>query len=146
MQDEIVIKYNFITYEQIKNLLHFFNQSKKIKKYRDTYCTDLGNNFLDIKSKFNQFNQKFEIDWWQVVQWPPGSYQAFHSDTTSAKTKFTSITYLNDDFKGGETLFVDGTVISPYPGKTIFFDGQWFEHGVSTILKNTRYTLACWYK
>jgi len=146
MQDEIVIKYNFITDDEIKKLIHFFNQSKNIRKFRDTFVLDLHNNFLDIKNKFNKFNSKFEIDWWQIVQWPRGSYQPFHKDNASDKTKLTSITYLNDDFKGGETIFIDGTVISPYPSKTIFFDGQWFEHSVLTILKNTRYTVACWYK
>jgi len=146
MQDEIVIKYNFITDNEIKKLLHFFNESKNIRKFRDTFVLDLEDNFLDLKNKFNQFNPNFQIDWWQVVQWPRGSYQAFHTDTASDKTKFTSITYLNDNFKGGGTVFFDGTKIEPYPGKTIFFDGQLFEHSVSTILQNTRYTIACWYK
>ena len=146
MQDQIFIKYNFITKDEIKKLLHFFYKSKIKRQYRDTFLIDLENNFLDIKNKFNKFNNKFEIDWWYVVQWPTGSYQAFHKDTHYDKTKLTSITYLNDDFKGGETLFSDGTKITPYPGKTVFFDGQYFEHSVSTILKNTRYALSCWYK
>jgi hypothetical protein len=146
MQDEVVIKYNFITDNEIKKLLHFFNESKNIRKFRDTFVLDLEDNFLDLKNKFNQFNPNFQIDWWQIVQWPEGSYQAFHLDKVSNKTKLTSITYLNDNFKGGETLFFDGTKIAPYPSKTMFFDGQLFQHSVSTVLQNTRYTLACWYK
>ena len=146
MQHEIVVKYNFITQDEINKLLQFFNQSKNIGLYRDTFVLNIHNNFLDIKNKFNQFDSKFDIDWWQIVQWPRGSYQAFHTDTASNKTKFTSITYLNDNFKGGNTIFFDGTEIAPYSGKTIFFNGQLFQHGVSTILQNTRYTIACWYK
>ena len=146
MRDEIIIKYNFITQEDIKKLLIFFNESKNIEQYRDTFVLPLNDNFLDVKNKFNKLNETLIIDWWQVVKWPIGSYQPFHVDDASNKTKLTSITYLNDDFKGGNTVFFDGTKIAPYPSKTIFFDGQLFQHGVPIILQNTRYTLACWYK
>jgi len=146
MQDKIVIQYNFITQKEIEKLLIFFNESKNIERHRDTFKLDLYDNFLDIKTKFNQFNSKLKIDWWQIVQWPQGSYQPFHKDITSDKTKLTSITYLNDNFKGGETVFFDNTKIYPYPGKTIFFDGQRFDHSVSAVLTKVRYTLACWYK
>jgi len=146
MQDEVVIKYNFITDNEIKKLLHFFNESKNIRKFRDTFVLGLEDNFLDLKNKFNQFNPNFQIDWWQIVKWPAGSFQNFHLDNFSDSTVLSSITYLNDDFKGGNTMFFDGTEITPYKGKTLFFNGKTFQHSVTTILNNTRYTLACWYK
>ena len=146
MQDKIVIKYNFINNEEINKLFNYFNQSQNITKYRDTFVLDLYDNFLNIKNKFNNFNSNYKIDWWQIVKWPVGSFQNFHIDNTSDSTVLSSITYLNDDFKGGNTMFFDGTEITPYKGKTLFFNGKTFQHSVTTILNNTRYTLACWYK
>ena len=33
-----------------------------------------------------------------------------------------------------------------HPQRIIFFDGQYYTHGVKPVLKNERYTIATWYK
>ncbi len=82
----------------------------------------------------------------QIVKWPVGSMQPVHRDMARETTTFTSITYLNDDFEGGETYFTDeDLLIKPKVGRTILFDGKRFEHGVRKITNGTRYTLALWY-
>ena len=82
----------------------------------------------------------------QIVKWPLGSSQPHHVDVSRESTTFTSITYLNDDYEGGETYFTkEDILIKPQVGRTILFDGKKYEHGVNKITNGTRYTLALWY-
>jgi len=82
----------------------------------------------------------------EIVKWPTGSYQPPHTDDSSEATTFTSVTYLNDDFEGGETYFTtEDLVVKPKVGKTILFNGKKFEHEVKEIGDGIRYTLALWY-
>ena len=94
----------------------------------------------------NQFCQNIEVDWAQIVAWPKDTRHDLHYDTASQATVFTSITYLNCAYRGGETFFDDGTSISPITGRTVFFDGNKYLHGVKTINEGVRLTLPIWYK
>ena len=87
-----------------------------------------------------------EIDYVQIVKWPRGSSQPSHRDTAHDHTTLASIIYLNENIEGGETYFTDGVVIEPRIGRAVFFDGQYFEHGVNQIRHNERYSIASWYK
>jgi len=68
----------------------------------------------------------------------------WHFDTTSNKTALTSITYLNDNFEGGETCFKDGTRVKPLVGRTIIFDGNYCKHSVAPS-SDTRFVMPIWY-
>ena len=81
----------------------------------------------------------------QFTFWPPGSLQDSHFDDTRDTTILTSITYLNDDYEGGQTYFENGIVVNPQKGKTVFFDGKKYKHGVSKIIQGNRYVCAFWY-
>jgi hypothetical protein len=81
----------------------------------------------------------------QAMVWQEGVSQSFHVDDKRSSTTLTSITYLNDDFEGGETIFENGLTIRPKKGKTVFFDGQKYRHGVSCVSKGIRFVLANWY-
>ena len=98
-----------------------------------------------IKKIYNNIYKDIVGDWLQIVKWPSNSYQNLHLDKTSNKTVLTSITYLNENYSGGETYFKDGTIIKPKTGRTLIFDGMYYVHGVKTIKKGTRYTLPVWY-
>ena len=67
-------------------------------------------------------------------------------DNASQKTTLTSITYLNDDYTGGQTYYEDGTIFKPKKGRGLFFNGQYHKHGVKPVSKNIRYVVAAWYK
>ena len=81
----------------------------------------------------------------QITIWPKDSRQESHFDNARDSTVLTSITYLNDDYEGGETYFENGLVIRPEMGKTVFFDGMKYKHGVNPIVKGKRFVLATWY-
>jgi len=99
-----------------------------------------------ITDTASKYYPNAELDWAQIVEWPVGANQAFHLDNASDKTILSSITYLNSDFRGGETIFSDGTKIAPVVGRTVFFDGTKHEHGVYTISGAPRFTIPIWYK
>ena len=104
------------------------------KKLSFLYCSYLGTKNIRAFPELLQF-----------TFWPPGSLQDLHFDDTRDTTVLTSITYLNDDYDGGETYFENGITIKPQKGKTVFFDGKKYKHGVNKIIQGNRYTCTCWY-
>jgi hypothetical protein len=77
-----------------------------------------------------------------------------HKDRTNPTTVFTSVTYLNDDYAGGETLIRplddepgEDVIVRPQVGRTVFYDGLHRAHAVQPISKaeNGRWTLPVWY-
>ena len=92
------------------------------------------------------FGRDTYIELAEIVKWPTGSYQPYHTDNTRQSTTFTSVTYLNDNFEGGETEFTtENFSVKPKVGRSILFDGKRFEHGVKKITEGVRYTFALWY-
>ena len=62
----------------------------------------------------------------------------FHKDSSF----LTAVTYLNDDFDGGEICFPEQKVcIKPSPGSTIIFPSD-FKHEVKEVLNKNRYMLS----
>ena len=106
--------------------------------------------FIDILSTINRnalkFNPTVCIDWSHLNYWPTFSRQDLHYDTKSDETVYTSITYLNCSYRGGETFFEDGTTVSPVTGRTVFYDGKKYHHGVRPVSHGNRVTLSIWYK
>ena len=82
------------------------------------------------------------VNYFQIVKWSTDTFQPIHKDFTHHC--YTSIIYLNDDFKGGETV-VEKKKIKPKQGLMVLFAGDKMTHGVNKIKKGTRYTIPCWY-
>jgi len=102
----------------------------------------------DISNRLQEYAKYLknsQIDWCHVVKWSNKSSMIHHYDQTSDKTTMTSLIYLNDNFRGGETYLDDGTVIAPKKGRILFFDGKYFKHGVNTT-HGERYVLSTWYR
>ena len=81
----------------------------------------------------------------QVIHRPPSSLHNLHVDDARDTTVMTSITYLNDNYEGGETFFEDGLSVTPKLGRTLFFDGKKYAHGVNEVKNGHRFVLAIWY-
>lgn len=141
----------------------------------DQDCDALKNTIIDNSNKFRSFRDISVLDvklidpalskklgfWYsnylgtknirafpellQFTIWPTSSLQDLHFDDTRDNTILTSITYLNDDYKGGQTFFENGITVKPQIGKTIFFDGKKYKHGVNKIIQGNRYVCAFWY-
>ena len=96
-------------------------------------------NYLGLRG-VTAFPEKIEITIWKEK-----SKQNMHFDQARESTNLTSITYLNEEYLGGETVFENGVVIKPKIGKTVFFDGKKYLHSVNPLTKGKRFVLAIWY-
>ena len=99
-----------------------------------------------INADFNNSHPLFdEVDWSQIVVYDTGCSKNFHLDHASDKTTGTSVTFLNEDFVGGEAI-VEGVQIVPIKGRTYYMDGKMYKHAVLNVIQGARFTLTCWYK
>jgi len=143
---------NLLSQSECNTLIDYYKKNENFsQKYRDVYPLELKTknpniNFLETKLNSISKNFNSEIDWFQIVKWPINSTQNLHFDNASQKTTLTSITYLNDDYTGGQTYYEDGTIFKPKKGRSLFFNGQYYKHGVKPVNKNIRYVVAAWYK
>ena len=76
------------------------------------------------------------------TEWSAPVNQPIHTDFE--EHAWTSILYLNDDFKGGHT-FIEGEKIPPKKGSVITFKGE-LKHGVEEVTEGNRFTISVWYK
>lgn len=105
----------------------------------------------------NNIAQKIKEDYDEVVYpefsdlvfWQPGNEMRLHSDDQHdkiANRHLSSVTYLNDDYRGGETYFESGFVCKPKKGRTVVFHSDVRDlHGVRRITRNNRVTLSIWF-
>ena len=142
-----------------KDLISFFEDLPSIyqKKWGNRVITTSANILLQNKTLIQTLfflnnialannNLKLYPEWVELVKWPQGSLQDPHVDVSRNSTKYTSITYLNNNYKGGKTFFtLDNSSSKNNIGDTIMFDGIKHKHGVTPITKGTRYVLAVWY-
>lgn len=91
----------------------------------------------------------------QIVRWLPGYELHPHADQANPDGSphpfpwrdFAAITFLNDDFTGGELHFPHrALVVKPIPGTAIIFPGNLeYLHGVREVKTGVRYTIASFF-
>lgn len=96
-----------------------------------------------ITAHIKSINQNSFVSHFEIVKWKEGLKMNEHFDYDFHA--WTSVIYLNDDYKGGKTV-VDGREITPTKGKIATFQGSLLLHGVNKILKGDRYTTPVWYR
>lgn len=142
-------------YECDELVQYYIQNQNRARQWRDTFPLNIeyhNDNILiplveKIRTSLIQHTSKdLAVDWAQLVRWPAGSLQETHIDDASDKTVFTSITYLNNEFSGGNTYIEDDIIFKSRKGRTVSFDGQQYPHGVTRIESGERYTLAVWYR
>jgi len=150
--DKILILDNVLSENDCIKLIDFYKKAGYYKQHRDTFFLPLTSDMeisyhvSKIVSAYNDFSKyKIDIGWCEIVEWPENSYQSEHLDMGDPDTSFASITYLNNTYEGGKTFFVDDIEIIPKVGRTVYFDGLHYRHGVTQIKNGVRYTLPIWY-
>lgn len=148
---------NFLDDYEINHCLNIVSIGKFTKEFNGKYIisneSELNHDkiIVSIKKKLENeaklfLNTDVEIDWSELVLFPTHSDCEMHLDYASEETVLSSIIYLNNAFRGGETVFEDGTQICPVPGRVLFFDGKKYKHGVNIISSGIRITFPSWYK
>ena len=150
----ILIEENFLDKNLCKELVKFTIANKSnMVKFRDVLEIDFSDMEPSLHKKlciqYLSFLAQRNIivfpECVRLVLWSKGSKQPLHFDKARDTTTLTSITYLNDDFVGGKTFFENEVVVKPETGKTVFFNGCKYKHGVSQVTSGFRYVLAVWY-
>ena len=159
---------NLLTEQECDYLIDLFEEDNILRTWRNTHTFIKDINYADekINPYLNKimdeckkhFDEDFRYGWSQIVYWTEGAQQGPHLDKAHKKTIITSITYLNDDYEGGETFLLinddyeggepcllNKFLVKPKKGRTIFFHGMKYYHGVTQIKNGGRYTLPIWY-
>ena len=120
-----------------------------------TRVAALTNRLIIKAAKFYHLEELY-LDYQSIAKWDQGQDMVYHADNAKqdktpleycAWRNYSSILYLNDDFKGGETLFKnqqEKTV--PVKGTAILFPASFgYTHGVAKVEEGTRYTISSWF-
>ena len=95
--------------------------------------------FKLIGAKLNYEIQKISknhyANYFQLTKWNTGCEAEAHKDIQNHI--WSSILYLNSNFKGGETIVGD-EVVKPETGKLIIFEGAKITHSVNKITKKNK--------
>ena len=149
MKDVIFVNDNSISKSECDHLIKLFEADGSTHSWLDYQVMTI-NALVDKKTSDIILKvarqSSYKVQWCEIAKRPPGSGHPKHIDDTSNKTVFSSVTYLNDDFTGGKTYIINDIEVPPKTGRTLYFDGRFYEHGVTEIKDSDRYTLAIWYK
>lgn len=118
-----------------------------IKRHRDTVA----------KLVTDSFNVEVYPHFTDLVLWRKGRKMPLHKDNGYGESTsslfprhFSSVTYLNDDFVGGETIIKDVDTIryesKPKIGSVVIFTSdERCLHGVNEVISGTRLTMPIWF-
>ncbi len=122
---------------QFENILDFEDNAIK--------CELNKARFLLISFLRDVFKKDYYPINYQVTSWPEGYDLEIHKDNFHPNVTISSIIYLNDNYKGGETFFSEDDVVQPQVGSAVVFSGKSLPHGVKKINEGVRYTICMWF-
>ena len=95
----------------------------------------------NIINKYIKLKPRKKLKNIELAYWPIGESHDWHDDTIYYDV--TTITYLNENYKGGITTVEDYN-IKTEKGKICIFDSS-KKHKVSTLEAGERFVLLAWY-
>ena len=168
---EIIVYDNVLLSDDCSQIADYMIDVKKDNPIQSGMPWEKGNNLFlqDIPEKFKNYlisyrdvltllvSEEYEKTLYpthsDMVLWNEGDFMTPHVDNGSRGTEqdksvlgcreYSAVTYLNDDFEGGET-FVYGYTNKPLSGSVIVFPSA-YEHGVNKVIKGKRVTFAMWF-
>lgn len=165
-QEEKNIIENFIHIDDCKYLINYFDSNenktwnnRKEFSHRTLLFDDIDNLtqqlllYYQIKLKF--FIEHFyncHLNNWnkpEICRWLKGESMPMHGDNANGidDMNYSSIIYLNNDYKGGEIQFSDKNKYRLNAGSVIFFNSDKYNfHEVLEITDGKRYTIPLWFK
>ena len=127
--------------------------SKPDYQYLKIYFDHLFSCYSEYRAQWPFLNEVFEkvdIGSFNIQMYPPGGhFSKIHSERTSIKTLhrlFAFMTYLNDDFEDGETLFEHYSLsVKPEIGKTLIWPAEWTHAHKGNVVNNgSKYIITGW--
>ena len=152
-KDKVFVFKNFLS----KKLCNFY--SNKIKDIGDIGFSlpfeDRTWEFTDnqkitkkiIDTIYKHLKIKLDLDYAQFQNWHVGTNSELHKHDYAGTevTKYNSLIYLNDDFKGGEFFTRNGIKLKPQAGMLTLFDGSKVSHGLKKVKNKDRKTMIFWW-
>jgi len=152
--DKIIEHYNQSNPEFVDNDL-------RPKFHHLTLPPDMSKNLLEIVREYliryagstgltEWIPQQYAVEDFRVKRYRAGTDDQFAphvdvGDYASARRFLAFFMYLNTVDKGGETEFVDGTLIKPEQGKLMLFPATWtYIHQGRPPISNTKYICTGW--
>jgi len=126
---------------------YYFNEqssiSKRLYEPLDLVTNHYANTLYPFCGK-NIKNREFSI---HLLRYETGGFLPAHQDHGVSSRILSTVSYLNDDYEGGEIEFANSNiVIKPPAGSIIFFPSNFlYVHEVHPITKGSRYSLPHWY-
>lgn len=117
-----------------QNSLYIINSLKMAAEM----CFD---QYLNARS-LDKSKYYIDLSYVPVKKWNPVSSMGPHFDGGPGfeNLEYTTVTYLNDDYKGGEIVFPnDNITLKPKAGSTIMFPSSTI-HQVNPVISGNRYT------
>jgi hypothetical protein len=126
---------------------HNFYQRKWITSKKSKLSYFLKRSQEEFKNIVYDENYSLKIldIWINKVEAGDNSKEDYHIDDS----EFTSITFLNDNFEGGNlqiSKYGDKKIIEPKKGKTVFFKGSALPHKVLNVNNGARYTMVTFWE
>ncbi len=145
---------NYLAEKQCIELIEFYKaNTKRVRQYMSYYPFVVDPNEIPyIERKLNHTAMdvnKTKLGYFGLVKWKVDTELGVHKDFHMEKDhgyRLGAVIYLNDEYRGGNTYYDDGMVITPKQGRALFFDSMYYRHGVSTVKEKERYTLTAWFK
>ena len=133
--DSDKINKNDFLYEKIFSLSS--RMSDPVKKHLETYF----NHYPLARNNIKKHEGSIS-----VLKYVDGGFLANHQDHGVSSRTLSSVTYLNDNYEGGEITFETFKLsIKPEAGSIIFFPSNFiYGHQVNSV-KGTRYALPNWF-
>ena len=138
---------NFLNKDTCKYLIDFFNKNlDKTIKFNLRHLIRLydikdDQNITNLINVYKSIRPKQKLENIELIMWPEGESHEWHDDATYYK--YTTITYLNEDYEGGIT-HVEDYKVTPKIGKIILFNSN-KQHMVSQLERGIRFVILAWY-
>ena len=128
-----------------------------LSKYKDLYLdvvqekTGISPNFLSgFGYGYTSPSDVCSDTGYQLKMYKTGMRYRWHHDyiidALEGTRALTYIWYLNDNFEGGETEFIDGTIIKPKTGNMLIFPASWlYVHRGVEVTKGYKVIATGWY-
>ena len=121
--------------KNIKDYFQYINKFSPKTKDNDAF----GNGILNFRDRGYLIRSYEKSDGY--FKW----HNDFALDKKYGLRMLTLIWYLNDVEKGGETEFVDGTLVKPKTGQLLIFPTSWYmAHRGKMPVSNKKYIITSW--
>lgn len=122
-----------------KNVIDYFQYTNKFSPREENNKPVFGNGICNFRDRGYLMRSYEKSDGY--FKW----HNDFSLDKQYGLRMLTLIWYLNDVEEGGETEFVDGTLVKPKTGQLLIFPTSWYmAHRGRMPISNKKYIITSW--